>query len=94
MFRMNITVETRQYHRRCFQFSQTDLDSVTIIIIQILKVRIVSEGIMSCMLVTDTSVDGIDGSDVVAGVMKDVLCSVAVWDFILVAPNTDRRFSV
>ena len=70
------------------------MDSVTIIIIQILKVRIVSEGIMSCMLVTDTSVDGVDGANVVAGVMKDVLCSIAVRDFILVTPNADGRLSV
>ena len=70
------------------------MDSVTIIIIQILKVRIVSEGIMSCMLVTDASVDSVDGSDVIAGIMKYVLCSVAVRDFILVATNTNRRFSV
>ena len=49
---------------------------------------------MSCMLVTDASIDSVDGSDVIAGIMKDVLCSVAVRDFILVATNTNRRFSV
>ena len=74
---------------RLFEYHSDDgraaADSVTIIIIEILKVGIMSEGI-----VASASVDGVDRSDVVPGVMHNVLGTITVGHLILVTTNTDR----
>ena len=69
-------------------------DSVALVVVEILEVRIVSEGVVARVFTEARGRVVLVSEGVPGGVVQDLLGPVAKWDLVLVTPDTDGRLSV